>query len=351
MRNFLHPIPQGLSQSARPIAALIRLTPPVALSALLLALAPAAPARAASVPTGFTDVQITAGLTSPTSLTVLPGGRILVMQQDGIVRIIKSDGLLPVNFHRLLNVDSTEEHGCLGLVPDPGFASNHYVYMYCSVYAGGVSRNRVVRVTEANDVAVAGSERVIFELPNIPTGNHWHMGGPLAFGRDGKLYIAVGNHEDSPQPVATASSQNLASPFGKILRINSDGTIPADNPYYQTAGAHQAIYALGFRNPFVMDIQPGTGALMVGDVGQSSWEEINRVESGRNYGWPAAEGNTSDARYTNPLYAYSHNDGYAITGLHFYNPAQASFPAGYVGQVFFSEFCVVGAGRCVCRAG
>ncbi|KRB23062.1 PQQ-dependent sugar dehydrogenase [Rhizobacter sp. Root16D2] len=299
----------------------------------------ASPALAASVPTGFVDAQVATGLTSPTSMAVMPDGRVLVVQQNGIVRIIKNDAMLAANFHAFANVDSTNERGCLGVVPDPAFATNHYVYFYCSTVVGSVSRNRVVRVTEAADTVVAGSERVIFELPDIPSATKWHMGGAMRFGTDGKLYIAVGNHEDNPQPVATSNSQNLASAFGKVLRINADGTIPSDNPFFSNASAYKANYMLGFRNPFVLDIQPTTGAIVIGDVGQGSWEEINRGQAGGNYGWPAVEGTGTNASYLNPIYAYSHSVGCSITGTQFYNPATARFPASYVGQLFFADFC------------
>jgi glucose/arabinose dehydrogenase len=296
-------------------------------------------AQAASVPVGFNDRQVAAGLTSPTSMAVMPDGRVLVVQQDGIVRIIKADAMLPTNFYAAANVDATNERGCLGVVPDPAFATNHYVYLYCTTRVGSVARNRVLRVTEANDVAVAGSERVIFELPDVPTATKWHMGGAMRFGTDGKLYVAVGNHEDSPQPVATSHSQNIATAFGKILRINADGTIPSDNPFFANATAYKAVWALGFRNPFVLDIQPGTGLTYIGDVGQGSWEEVNRGQPGGNYGWPAVEGSGSNASYINPIYAYSHSAGCSITGTAFYNPATAQFGTSYVGQFFFADFC------------
>ena len=140
---------------------------------------------------------------------------------------------------------------------------------------GTVSHNRVLRVTEADDRVVAGSERVIFDLPDVPGATRWHMGGGLRFGVDGKLYVAVGNHEDSPQPFGSSHSQRLDSAFGKILRINADGTIPSDNPYFNTTGAYKPLFALGLRNPFSMDIQPGTGLIYIDDVGQGTWEEIN----------------------------------------------------------------------------
>jgi glucose/arabinose dehydrogenase len=297
-------------------------------------------AHSASVPAGFNDRQVASGLTSPTSMAVMPDGRVLVVQQNGVVRMIKNDVMLTTPFYSAPNVDSSNERGCLGAVPDPAFASNRYVYIYCTTRVGTVARNRVLRVTEANDVVVAGSERVIFELPDVPTATKWHMGGAMRFGTDGKLYVAVGNHEDSPQPVATATSQNLASAFGKVLRINADGTIPSDNPFFTTpSNAYKAVWALGFRNPFVLDIQPGTGLTYIGDVGQGSWEEVNRGQPGGNYGWPAVEGSSSNTSYLNPVYAYAHSVGCSITGTAFYNPTTPQFGTSYVGQFFFADFC------------
>ncbi len=305
----------------------------------LLLLFAAQAVSAASVPAGFTDRQIAIGFTSPTSMTSLPDGRLIVLQQDGVVRVIKADALLPTNFYAFANVDSSNERGCLGVVADPNFTTNHYLYFYCTTQVGAVTRNRVLRLTEAADIAIAGSERVIFELPDVPVSTTWHMGGAMRFGIDGKLYVAVGNHENNPQPVATANSQNLASAFGKILRINTDGSVPTDNPFYTTPGAYQAVYMLGMRNPFNLDIQPGTGLMLVGDVGQSSWEEVDKGQPGGNYGWPAVEGVGSDPRFINPIYAYSHAVGCAITGITFYNPAVAQFPSAYVGKFFFGDFC------------
>ncbi len=295
--------------------------------------------QAAGVPAGFNDRQIATGLTSPTSMTVLPDDRVLVVQQDGIVRIIKADAMLSARFYTAPNVDSSNERGCLGVIPDPNFANNHFVYFYCTTKVGTVSRNRVVRVTEANDTVVGGSERVIFELPDVPTATKWHMGGAMRFGTDGKLYIAVGNHEDSKQPVSSSNSQKISTAFGKLLRINADGTVPTDNPFFNTAGSYPAVWALGFRNPFVLDIQPGTGLTYIGDVGDSSWEEVNRGQAGGNYGWPGAEGPSNTAGYISPLYAYDHSVGCAITGTAFYNPSNAQFGSSWVGRFFFSDFC------------
>jgi glucose/arabinose dehydrogenase len=297
-------------------------------------------ADAATVPVGFQDRQIASGLTSPTALTALPDGRVLAMQQNGVIKVIKGDVMLGTNFWGVPNVDSSNERGCLGITPDPNFATNHFIYIYCTITNGSASNNRVIRVTEANDRMVAGSEVVIFALPNVPSATRWHMGGALKFGVDGKLYIAVGNHEDNPQPVSTANSQNLANPFGKILRINADGTVPSDNPWFNTAGAYKANWNIGHRNPFAFDIQPGTGRMFIGDVGQGTWEEVNNGTAGGNYGWPAFEGPETNAQYDPPFYAYNHSSGgCAITGTVFYNPPVNQFPAAYVGKFLFQDFC------------
>jgi glucose/arabinose dehydrogenase len=129
-----------------------------------------------------------------------------------------------------------------------------------------------------------------------------------------------------------------------MLRINKDGTIPSNNPFYATAsGNNRAIWALGLRNPFKFAVKPGTSTIFINDVGEDAWEEINRGASGANYGWPVYEGPESDAKYTSPIFAYGHGStattGCSITGGAFYNPATVRFPSGYVGDYFFAEFC------------
>src|SRR5207244_11905482 len=124
--------------------------------------------------------------------------------------------------------------------------------------------------------------------------------------------------------------------FGKILRLDSDGTIPSDNPFYdQAVGRNRAIWAYGLRNPFTFAFQPTTGRMFIDDVGDASWEEIDDGIAGSNYGWPIAEGSADCATYRCPLYAYDHLDGRcAITGGVFYNPQTQAFPSTYVGAYF-----------------
>jgi hypothetical protein len=132
----------------------------------------------------------------------------------------------------------------------------------------------------------------------------------------------------------------LTSYKGKMMRINPDGTIPTDNPFYnQTTGIQQAIFAYGFRNSFSFAIQPGTGRIFANDVGTNVWEEVNDVVAGGNYGYPEVEGPTNDPRFVSPVYSYQHSPGCAIVGGDFYNPATATFPADYVGDYFFGDLC------------
>ena len=140
------------------------------------------------------------------------------------------------------------------------------------------------------------------------------------------------------------NAQSLRNLKGKILRINKDGTIPRDNPFYKRAtGTNRAIWALGLRNPFSFAIQPRKGRMLINDVGEQRWEEINRGAAGANYGWPRYEGPESDSRYLGPLFAYRHGStkatGCAITGGAFYNPSTRRFPSAYVGDYFFADLC------------
>jgi hypothetical protein len=160
----------------------------------------------------------------------------------------------------------------------------------------------------------------------------------MHFGADGKLYIAVGENANG------ANSQTLTNLLGKILRINPDGTIPTDNPFYNTAtGVNRAIWALGLRNPYTFDFQPGAARMFINDVGQNTWEEINDGIAGSNYGWPNTEGVTTNPAYRSPLFVYGHGasptTGCAVTGGAFYNPATVQFPGDYVGKYFFADFC------------
>jgi glucose/arabinose dehydrogenase len=300
--------------------------------AFLLPLVPASTAMAATLPPGFTESQLAGGLNSPTAMAIAPDGRVFVCLQGGQLRVIKNGQLLATPFLSV-TVNASGERGLLGVAFDPDFAANQFVYVYYTATTPAI-HNRISRFTANGDVAVSGSETVILELDNL-SGATNHNGGALHFGPDGKLYAAVGENANG------ANAQSFANLLGKMLRLNKDGTIPADNPFLaQTTGRNRAIWTLGLRNPFTFAFQPGTGRMFINDVGQSTWEEINDGIAGSNYGWPDTEGPTTDPRFRAPLFAYRNDaNTCAITGGVFYNPPSATFPAEYVGKYFFSDFC------------
>ena len=294
----------------------------------------------ANLPPGFTETQIS-GLSSPTAFALHPDGRIFACEQGGALRVIRNGALLPTPF---VTVSTTEngERGLLGITFDPNYATNHFVYVYYTVIAAPI-HNRVSRFTAnaANeDVAVPGSELPILDLDNLSSATN-HNGGAIHFGPDGKLYVAVGENANS------SNAQSIANRLGKMLRINSDGTIPPDNPTSfpnivgTPTGLNRAIWAVGLRNPYTFSFQSGTGRLFINDVGQNTWEEINNGVAGSNYGWPICEGMCGTTGMTNPVYQYSSATANecAITGGDFYNPTTPTFPAQYIGLYFFADFC------------
>jgi len=296
-----------------------------------------ASSNAATLPPGFSETQIASGLSGPTAMEIAPDGRIFVCLQGGQLRVVKNGSLLATPFVTL-TVDSNGERGLLGVTFDPNFGTNHFVYVYYTV-PGDPAHNRVSRFTANGDVAQAGSEFVVVDLDNL-SGAGNHNGGAIHFGPDGKLYVAVGENANA------ANSQTLSNRLGKMLRINPDGTIPTDNPFFNTAtGANRSIWAMGLRNPFTFAFQPGTGRLFINDVGETTWEEINDGIAGSNYGWNICEGFCSppNANFRDPLFQYAHGgtstQGCAIVGGGFYNPTTVQFPASYVGKYFFGDLC------------
>jgi glucose/arabinose dehydrogenase len=292
-------------------------------------------ARAATVPAGFTEALLAGGLSAPTAMAIAPDGRVFVCEQHGRLRVIKDGVLLPTPFLSV-NVDPSGERGLLGVAFDPNFAVNHYVYVYYTATSPTL-HNRVSRFTANGDVAATGSEVQLLNLNTLSSATN-HNGGALHFGPDGTLYIAVGDNANG------ANAQSFSNLFGKILRINADGTIPSSNPFYaSTSGTNRAIWALGLRNPYTFAFDPGSSSMFINDVGDTDWEEIDDGVAGANYGWPETEGPTSDPRFRAPRYAYSHSSGAltgcAITGGTFYRPASTTFPASYRGDYFFADYC------------
>lgn len=302
----------------------------VALALVALAISSQPAESRAKLPNGFAAQRVASGLEDPTAMAVAPDGRIFVSEQRGTLRVIKNGRLLPRPFAKF-DVNSEGERGLLGIAFDPDFERNNHVYVYYTK-RGKPVHNRVVRLTARGDRAVGG-ERLILRLNALKATNH--NGGAINFARDGKLYVAVG---ENARPQEAQSLKNL---HGKMLRINKDGSIPRDNPFYNRAvGKNRAIWARGLRNPFTFGVQPGTNRIFINDVGGRTWEEINAGRRGGNYGWPRYEGPERDRRFNGPIHAYRHEGrpgGCAIAGGAFYTDDR--FPGRFRGDYFYADLC------------
>lgn len=297
-----------------------------------------ATASAARVPAGFTQRTVMRRLPRGTDMAFAPDGRLFVTLKSGVVRYRRTNGSVAtlLNFSRKVN--DTGERGLLGIAVDPRFTTNHHLFLVYTHRASGTHpiQNHLVRVTVRNGRLAPGSERLLLRFNAQHATNH--VGGSVQIGRDGKLYVSHGENGRDTQ------AQSLRNLLGKIVRLNRDGTIPTDNPFFARAnGRNRAIWARGLRNPFKFAFDPGSSRRFVNDVGAQTWEEINRLAKGRNYGWPAQEGPENASRFTPPIFAYRHggtgSTGCSITGGEFYRPTRRNFPARFVGDYFFADFC------------
>jgi glucose/arabinose dehydrogenase len=285
-------------------------------------------------PPGFSQVKV-GTVYYPTALAKTPDGRIFVCEKAGRVKVVKNGVILSTAFVQLNNVEETNERGLGGIAIDPDFTGNHYVYLYYTTT--NPVRNRLSRFIANGDVAQSGSETVLVEFEaNV---NSIHNGGGMAFGPDGKLYLAMGDDKVS------SNAQSLSTHKGKLLRMNRDGSPAAGNPFSGSTAAAR-IWAYGFRNPFSISIDPGTGKIFVNDVGEGAWEEINDATTmGKNFGWPGSEGNSTNPAYTNPVLAYHHTNGTllqtgcAVSGGGFFRPSSTNYPTQYIGKYFYVDYC------------
>ncbi len=255
------------------------------------------------VPSGITPVEwevetVAEGLKSPWALALPADGRIYFTERVGRLSVIDSAGAKPRLLARIPDVavgtGLNYVAGLLGFALDPAFPAEPYFYLYYTYAEKGALFNRLVRYRLQGDSAVP--DRVLMD--GIP-GSPWENGGRVAFGRDGKLYLSTGGSIGGPQIGSSGAvrgrdydAQNLNSVLGKILRLERDGTVPADNPF-----PGSPVYSYGFRNSQGLAWHPVTGALYSTEHGPpGGWDELNRLEAGRNYGWPIFKGNTASLK-------------------------------------------------------
>ncbi|MDX1911124.1 MAG: PQQ-dependent sugar dehydrogenase [Saprospiraceae bacterium] len=285
------------------------------------------------MPAGFVQLPVADSL-NPTAMAFDHHGNLFLAQKDGRVLLVNDAGMLLPDPVLALSVDDYNERGLSGIALHPDLDQEPWLYLFYTVRDSNY--NRISRFRLNGNVVVPGSEQVLFNCD--PLNGAIHNAGAMAFGADGKLYIGTGDGGKS------SNSQNQNSTLGKILRLNADGSIPTENPFYNTfSGKARAIYALGLRNPFSMSIQPGSGRIFVSEVGQGGFEEINEIMPGRNYGWNLIEGPIGNQNppqnYQDPFFSYPHAEGCAIVGAAFYNPSTVSFPAAYLEKFFFADYC------------
>lgn len=279
----------------------------------------------------YTQTDIITGLDQPVSVAQASDGRFFITlrgndsfgpQTDAQLVVYDESGTFLSTFWDF--TDSTEtyfERGLLGIALDPDFDNNHYVY--CFYNHDSPAMVRVVRFTEANNVGT--DPTVILEISDpFSAGNH--TGGNIHFRPgDGKLYITIGDR-------ATASnSQVVTNPWGKILRINADGSIPADNPYYDdgdpSTGNDDRIWAWGLRNSFDFTFSTVNDSLYCSENGWNEQDEVNQIAMSANYGWPDCEGemnlngNCNDPAFSAPMAVWDNigNDLPAVTGILIYD--------------------------------
>ena len=366
---------------------------------ILVSLAPSTPSLYAqgqagqiTLPDGFTQEVVTNKLDGPTAFAVAPDGRIFFTQKSGVVRVFQDNRLVPENFIDISQqVNHAYNRGLVGIAVHPNFPQTpfvylSYVYQPKEAYSHkeiGARLSRVMRVSAdsanlnkalpSSEVVLLGAGGEFTQIGNpdkpdrapytcqdeagkalrdcIPVEGTAHQANMLRFGRDGALYVGVG--DGGEYDAAGLRAQDLDSLSGKILRINpATGAGYANNPFATSdLGSNRSkIYMLGLRNPFRFAFHPTTTDLLIGDVGKSSWEEVNRGRAGANFGWPCFE--NSDPSMTAPPcdkiqaapkqlvfpnHAYLHSAGrVAIIGGDYYTAT--SFSAQYQGGYFFGDY-------------
>lgn len=270
-------------------------------------------------------------------------GRLFIVERDGRIMIHDGSNLLGTPFLDIVSqVSNTSERGLHSFAFHPEFTSNDRVFvMYTNLDGDSVVSEFAVSGGDANQLDPT-SERIILTVDQ-PAGNH--NGGQLQFGPDGYLYISLGDGGGAND--VFENGQNLGTLLGSLLRIDVDGAlpyeVPADNPFVGVAGAQPEIWAYGLRNPWRFSFDMASGRMIVPDVGQGLWEEINIVTRGGNYGWNIMEGlhcfepaeGCDPTGLELPVYEYSHDDGTAIIGGYVY---RGSAMPNLVGSYVFADF-------------
>jgi glucose/arabinose dehydrogenase/PKD repeat protein len=326
----------------------------------------------AVTPPDFTDTRVMS-VESPTALAFTPDGRLLVTSEPGRLRVYKNGALLA---NPALDISgkvcTNGARGLLGIAVDPDFATNNYIYLFytfkkhgvCPQNTANVPVNRVERYVLSNSNIATPDKILVDNIPNM----HHNNAGDLRFGKDGYLYITVGDGACDYAGDSGCSGQNDASRdphilLGKVLRITRDGGIPNSNPYTGPDSARcnltgrtdvgkkcQETFASGLRNPFRFAFDPNASGtrFFVNDVGEGRWEEVSEGSAGADFAWNLCEGNhdngarpgsvnCSAAPYTPPIHDYSHDTGCSSITAAAFVP-NGVWPAAYDNSYLFGDY-------------
>lgn len=293
--------------------------------------------------------EFATGFTAPVEIAHTNDSRLFVVQQNGLIKIVQPNGTTnSANFINLSTKITFEgERGLLGLAFHPQYATNGYFFVYYNAATtGNITVARYTVNTTNPDIADASSEKILLNFAK-PFSNH--NGGSMHFAPDGNLWISTGDGGSSNDP--NNNSQNKNSLLGKMLRINVNSTgnydIPAGNPFVGIDGADE-IWSYGLRNAWKFSFDLATSNVMIADVGQGQFEEINKIPistAGLNYGWRCYEGNADNiltgcapkTTMTFPIAVYNHSGGKcSITGGYVY---RGSLYPAFAGKYFFADYC------------
>ncbi len=291
--------------------------------------------NAAYASSSIAATRVASGLDQPLYVTAAPGdtSRLFIVEKTGAIKILDlNTGTVLATPFLTVPVDALSERGLLGLAFDPDYATNGAFYVYATSNSS-TPTNEVWRYHVSGNPNVASGSRDLILTVGV-AGNGNHNAGWMGFGPDGYLYV------NSGEVGVTANAQDKTNLLGKVLRIDVDPVaagyqVPADNPFVgEGGGVRPEIFALGLRNPWRSSFDSATGTLFIGDVGGSSFEEVNIGQKGANYGWPIAEGANGAPTFVDPLYTYAHGSGASITGGYVYRGESD----GLNGQYFFADF-------------
>jgi glucose/arabinose dehydrogenase len=333
------------------------------------------PQAAPELPKGFAREVVASGLNLPTAFVHLPGGRILIAEKSGVVRLYKDGALQPTPFIDISDrVNAFWDRGLLGIAADPDFATNGYIYLLYTYENDasdftGPKTGRLARYTATGDTASPSTEFIMLGTlvgagcdlfpPGadcIPSDIPSHSIGNLKFAPDGTLFLTLGDASSfefvDPQALR---AQDLDSLAGKLLHLTRTGQGVPSNPFWTgDASANRSkVHGYGLRNAYRLTLRPGTSTPYLGDVGWGIWEELDVARPGANFGWPCYEGPSRQEGYaaldfcqqlydqgpdavTRPLYSWNHNIGQTVTAGTFYTGT--AYPETYRGAFFFADY-------------